>query len=163
MRINMTIQVGDKIPDSTLTIMGEKGPAALSTAEVFGGKKVVLFSVPGAFTPTCSAKHLPGFVAHTDDILATGVDTIACVSVNDVFVMNAWGKSADAGPILMLADGNGEFATALGLELDATAFGMGQRSQRFALVAEDGIVKNLFIEGPGEFRVSSAEHVLTSL
>jgi peroxiredoxin len=159
----MTIQVGDRIPDSTLTIMGEKGPVPLNTGEIFGGKKVVLFSVPGAFTPTCSARHLPGFVELADQILATGVDTIACVSVNDVFVMSAWGKSADAADILMLADGNGDFAVALGLELDATAFGMGQRSQRFALVAEDGVVEKLFIEGPGEYRVSSAEHVLSNL
>lgn len=159
----MTIQNGDSIPNSTLTIMGENGPTPLSTDEIFGNRKVVLFSVPGAFTPTCSAKHLPGFINHTDEILATGVDTIACVSVNDVFVMNAWGKSAGAGKIQMLADGNGDFAAALGLELDATGFGMGQRSQRFALVAENGVVTKLFIEGPGEFRVSSAEHVLSSL
>jgi peroxiredoxin len=159
----MTIKVGDKIPNSTLTIMGEKGPLPLTTDEIFGSRKVVLFSVPGAFTPTCSAKHLPGFINHADEIFAAGVDTIACVSVNDVFVMNAWGKSAEAGKIKMLADGNGDFAVALGLEMDATAFGMGQRSQRFALVAEDGVVTKLFIEGPGEFRVSSAEHVLSSL
>ena len=159
----MTIQVGDRIPDSTLTIMGEKGPVPLNTSEIFGNRKVVLFSVPGAFTPTCSARHLPGFVEHAEQILATGVDTIACVAVNDVFVMNAWGKSADAGSIQMLADGNGEFAAALGLELDATAFGMGQRSQRFALIVQDGVVEKLFIEGPGEFRVSSAEHVLSNL
>jgi peroxiredoxin len=159
----MTIKVGDRIPDSTLAIMGEKGPLPLTTDEIFGNRKVVLFSVPGAFTPTCSAKHLPGFINHADEIFAAGVDTIACVSVNDVFVMNAWGKSAEAGSIQMLADGNGDFAVALGLEMDATAFGMGQRSQRFALVAEDGVVTKLFIEGPGEFRVSSAEHVLSSL
>jgi peroxiredoxin len=159
----MTIKVGDKIPNSTLAIMGEKGPLPLTTDEIFGSRKVVLFSVPGAFTPTCSAKHLPGFINHADEIFAAGVDTIACVSVNDVFVMNAWGKSAEAGSIQMLADGNGDFAVALGLEMDATAFGMGQRSQRFALVAEDGVVTKLFIEGPGEFRVSSAEHVLSSL
>jgi len=159
----MTIQTGDRIPESIFSIMSEKGPATLSTAELFGGKKVVLFSVPGAFTPTCSAKHLPGFVDHADDILKMGVDTIACMAVNDVFVMNAWGKSADAEKILMLADGNGEFATALGLELDASGFGMGQRSQRFALVAENGVVTQLFIEKPGEFNVSSAEYVLSSL
>ena len=159
----MTIQVGDRIPDSTLTTMGENGPLPLNTSEIFSNKKVVLFSVPGAFTPTCSAKHLPGFVDHAEQIITAGIDTIACVSVNDVFVMNAWGKSANVGDILMLADGNGDFAQALGLELDATAFGMGQRSQRFALVAEDGVVTKLFIEGPGEFRVSSAEHVLSEL
>jgi peroxiredoxin len=159
----MTIATGDRIPDSTLTIMSESGPSPLSTAELFEGKKVVLFSVPGAFTPTCSAKHLPGFVEHASDFLDKGIDTIACMSVNDVFVMNAWGKSANADQILMLADGNGDFARALGLELDATGFGMGQRSQRFALVADDGVVTDLFIENAGEFLVSSAEHVLASI
>jgi peroxiredoxin len=159
----MTIQTGDKIPDATFTIMAESGPAPLTTAELFSGRKVVLFSVPGAFTPTCSAKHLPGFVDYADEILGKGVDAIACMSVNDVFVMNAWGKSANADKISMLADGNGEFTRAIGLELDASAFGMGERSQRFALVAEDGIVTQLFIEGPGEFLVSSAEHILASL
>jgi len=159
----MTIQTGDRIPEATLTVMSENGPAPLATEEIFSGRKVVLFSVPGAFTPTCSAKHLPGFVEHTDEILSRGVDTIACMAVNDVFVMNAWGKSADAGPILMLADGNGDFTRALGLELDASAYGMGQRSQRFALVADNGVVKQLFVEGPGEFRVSSAEHILSIL
>jgi peroxiredoxin len=159
----MSIQTGDRIPATTLTIMSENGPAPVTTAELFGGKKVVLVSVPGAFTPTCSARHLPGFIDHADKIRAAGVDTIAFVSVNDVFVMNAWGKSAGTDNILMLADGNGEFARALGLELDARPFGMGMRSQRFALVAQDGVVKNLFVESPGEFRVSSAEHVLASL
>jgi peroxiredoxin len=162
-RTDMTIQTGDRIPDSTFSIMSEKGPAPLSSSDLFAGKKVVLFSVPGAFTPTCSAKHLPGFVDHADELLALGVDTIACMAVNDVFVMNAWGKSANADKILMLADGNGEFARATGLELDASAFGMGQRSQRFALIADDGVISHLFIEAPGEFRVSSAEHVLTAL
>ena len=159
----MTIQVGDRIPESTLMTMGEQGPVPLSTNDLFGDRKVVLFSVPGAFTPTCSARHLPGFVNHADDIFSTGIDTIACVAVNDVFVMDAWGKSANSENILMLADGNGDFALALGLELDATAFYMGRRSQRFALVAEDGVVKKLYIEGPGEFRVSSAENVLARL
>jgi len=161
--INMSIQTGDRIPDTTLAIMSENGPVPVTTAEIFSGKKVVLVSVPGAFTPTCSARHLPGFVDHADQIRAAGVDTIAFVSVNDVFVMHAWGKSSGADDILMLADGNGEFARALGLELDARPFGMGMRSQRFALVAEDGVVKHLFVESPGEFRVSSAEHVLASL
>lgn len=159
----MSIQTGDRIPEVTLTTMTDSGPSPISTSELFGGKKVVLFSVPGAFTPTCSAKHLPGFVDHADDILAKGVDTIACMAVNDVFVMNAWGKSANANRLLMLADGNGEFTRALGLELDATAFGMGQRSQRFALVADNGVVTGIFVEAPGEFRVSSAEHVLANL
>jgi peroxiredoxin len=159
----MTIRAGDRIPDTTLKIMTEEGPAPLTTAELFGGKKVVLFSVPGAFTPTCSAKHLPGFVDHADRLLAEGVDEIACMAVNDVFVMNAWGKSANADKITMLADGNGEFTRALGLELDASGFGMGKRSQRFALIADDGVVTKLFVEAPGEFRVSSAEHVLGEL
>jgi len=159
----MSIKVGDKIPAATFSVMSEKGPAPHTTEDVFGGKKVVLFSVPGAFTPTCSAKHLPGFVSLADEILAKGVDRIACLSVNDVFVMNAWGKSAQADKIMMLADGNGTFAKAIGLELDASGFGMGTRSQRFALVAEDGVVTNLFVEAPGEFKVSSAEHVLSTL
>ena len=159
----MTIQVGDRIPDSSLSVMTSEGPSQLTTADLFGNKRVVLFSVPGAFTPTCSAKHLPGFVDHADEILSKGVDEIACMSVNDVFVMNAWGKSANADKITMLADGNGDFAKALGLEMDASGFGMGQRSQRFALIADDGVVSKLFIEGPGEFRVSSAEHVISEL
>jgi peroxiredoxin len=159
----MSIKVGEPIPSSTLSVMTDTGPEPISTHELFSGKKVVLFSVPGAFTPTCSAKHLPGFVEHAEAILARGVDTIACMAVNDVFVMHAWGKSAGAEHILMLADGNGEFTGALGLELDATAFGMGHRSQRFALIAEDGRVTDLFIEGPGEFRISSADHVLSKL
>ncbi len=124
---------------------------------------MVLFSVPGAFTPTCSVKHLPSFVDSVDEILGKGVDTIACMAVNDVFVMDAWGKSANADKITMLADGNGEFAKSLGLEMDASGFGMGERSQRFALIAEDGVVSHLFIEAPGEYRVSAAEHVLLSL
>jgi len=159
----MTIKVGDRIPSATFTIMSETGPKPLTTDELFKSKKVVLFSVPGAFTPTCSAKHLPGFIDHAEEILGRGVDTIACVAVNDVFVMNAWGKSAKAGKIRMLADGNGEFARAVGLPLDATAYGMGQRSQRFALIADDGTVTHLFVESPGEFKVSSAEHVLSAL
>jgi len=159
----MTIKVGDKIPAAKLSQMTSTGPAPVSTEEFFAGKKVVLFSVPGAFTPTCSAKHLPGFVNHADEIFAKGVDAIVCLSVNDVFVMNAWGKSANADKLQMLADGNGEFAKALGLELDARGFGMGHRSQRFALIANNGVVTDLFVEAPGEFRVSSAEHVLASL
>lgn len=159
----MSIQVGDRIPDAPLAFMGENGPETRGSADIFRSGKTVLFSVPGAFTPTCSARHLPGFVEYADELFAAGVDTIACVAVNDVFVMDAWGKSANADRILMLADGNGEFAAALGLELDATAFGMGRRSQRFALVADDGVVTQLFVEGPGEFRVSSAENVLASL
>jgi len=159
----MTIQIGDHIPDSTLMTMTDGKPAPLTTADLFGGKKVVLFSVPGAFTPTCSVKHLPSFVDNVEEILGKGVDTIACMAVNDVFVMNAWGKSANADKIIMLADGNGEFAKLLGLEMDASGFGMGERSQRFALIADDGVVSHLFIEAPGEYRVSAAEHVLLSL
>ncbi|MEJ2383413.1 MAG: peroxiredoxin [Xanthomonadales bacterium] len=159
----MPIQVGDRIPSVTLSTMGEQKPQPITTDEIFTGRNVVLFSVPGAFTPTCSARHLPGFIDQADAFRKHGIDTIACVAVNDVFVMDAWGKSAGADDILMLADGNAEFARALGLEMDATAFGMGTRSQRFALVAEDGVVTQLFVEGPGEFRVSSAENVLAKL
>jgi peroxiredoxin len=159
----MTIQVGDRIPQATLRVMTENGPSEVPSTEYFSGRKVVLFSVPGAFTPTCSAKHLPGFIEFADEIFAKGVDAIGCMAVNDVFVMSAWGKSAGAGRIDMLADGNGEFSQALGLELDASGYGMGHRSQRFALIADDGEVTQLFIEGPGEFRVSSAEHVLAQL
>jgi peroxiredoxin len=159
----MTIKVGDRIPETTLTQMGEEGPQPVSTSKYFGGKTVVLFSVPGAFTPTCSARHLPGYVDNLEKIKARGVDAVACTAVNDIFVMDAWGKSANAEGIDMLADGNAEFAKALGLELDASGFGMGTRGQRFALVADDGVITGLFIEGPGEFKVSSAEHVLSQL
>ncbi|HEY8352752.1 MAG TPA: peroxiredoxin [Sphingomonadales bacterium] len=160
----MTIKVGDKIPEVTVTRMGDNGPEPVNTRDLFAGKKVVLFSVPGAFTPTCSAKHLPGFVAKADDIRAKGVDDIICIAVNDVFVMNAWGKDQGAkGKVTMIADGNGDFTRALGLTLDATKFGMGERGQRFSLIAEDGVVKELNVEAPGEFRVSSAEHCLTQL
>ncbi len=159
----MTIRIGDRIPDATLKVLRD-GPQPLATGQLFGGKRVVLFSVPGAFTPTCSAKHLPGFVALHDALRAKGVDTVACVAVNDAFVMDAWAKSQDVPPeLVMLADGNAEFAKALGLEMDATAFGMGLRSRRFALVAKDGVVEQLWVEAPGEFRVSSAEHVLAQL
>lgn len=160
----MTIKVGDKVPEATLTYMTADGPSKISTSELFGGKTVVLFSVPGAFTPTCSAKHLPGFVSHAADFKAKGVDTIACIAVNDVFVMNAWGKDQSAdGKVMMLADGNADFSKALGLELDASGFGMGTRGQRFAFIAKDGVVTELNVEGPGEFKVSSAEHVLSQL
>jgi glutaredoxin/glutathione-dependent peroxiredoxin len=159
----MTIRIGDLIPAAILSRMTENGPQPILTKDYFAGRKVVLFSVPGAFTPTCSAYHLPGFVELANDFTAKGVDAIGCMAVNDVFVMHAWGKSANAEGIDMLADGNGEFTRALGLELDGTAFGMGRRSQRFALVAEDGIVTKLMVEAPGEFRVSSAESVLAVL
>jgi peroxiredoxin len=159
----MSIRIGDAIPSAVLSQMSENGPQPVSTTDYFAGRKVVLISVPGAFTPTCSAYHLPGFVENAAEFSNKGVDAIACMAVNDVFVMHAWGKSAKANGIDMLADGNGDFTTALGLELDGSAFGMGQRSQRFALVAEDGIVTQLMVEAPGEFRVSSAESVLTTL
>ena len=160
----MTIKIGERMPAGTFKVMSEKGPADLSSAELFGGKKVLLFAVPGAFTPTCDARHLPGFVEHFDDLRAKGVDTIACLSVNDVFVMNAWGKAGDAlGKIVMLADGNGEYTRALGLELDARAFGMGQRAQRFAVLVEDGVVRQLHVEAPGQFKVSAADYLLGQL
>jgi len=157
----MTIQVGDKLPSGAFTIMTEDGPQALSSDDLFGGKKVVLFSVPGAFTPTCSMKHLPGFVEKSEELKANGVDTIACIAVNDVFVMDAWGKSAGAdGKVVMLADGNAEYTKLLGLELDASGFGMGTRGQRFSIIADDGVATQVNIEGPGEFKVSNAETAL---
>jgi peroxiredoxin len=159
----MTIQVGDRIPDSVFTIMTEDGPQPQPAPDYFAGRRVVLFSVPGAFTPTCSARHLPGFIELREALGEKGVDAVACTAVNDVFVMDAWGKSAGAEGIDMLADGNGDFVQALGLELDATGFAMGHRGQRFALVANDGVVEQLFVEGPGEFKVSSAEHVLAEI
>ena len=160
----MTIKAGDKMPSGVFTIAGPDGPQKLNTEQLFAGRKVVLFSVPGAFTPTCDARHLPGFVQHAADFRAKGVDTVACMAVNDVFVMKAWGKaSAVDDKVLMLADGNGEYARALGLELDATGFGMGMRGKRFAIIVQDGVAQGVFIEAPGEFKVSSAEHVLGQL
>ena len=160
----MTIKVGDRMPAGTFTTPGAEGPQKLTAEQLLAGKKVVLFSVPGAFTPTCDARHLPGFIQHAADFKAKGVDTVACMAVNDVFVMKAWGKaSAVDDKVVMLADGNAEYSKALGLELDATGFGMGIRGKRFAIVAEDGVVKGIYIEGPGEFKVSSAEYVLSQL
>ena len=160
----MSIQVGDRIPSASLRIKTGDGIQEMTTDDIFGGKKVVLFSVPGAFTPTCSAKHLPGFVQKAAEFKGKGVDTIACVSVNDAFVMDAWGKDQGVGDnVVMLADGNGDFAKALGLELDATGVGLGIRSQRFAMVVEDGVVKTLNVEDPGAFEVSSAEAMLATL
>ena len=160
----MTIKVGDRMPAGTFKTMTKDGPQNVTTDQLFAGKKVVLFSVPGAFTPTCDAKHLPGFVEKAGDLKAKGVDTVACMAVNDVFVMNAWGKHSNVGDnVLMLADGNGDYARALGLELDAKGFGMGVRGQRFAVVVEDGVAKQVLIEGPGEFKVSSAEYLLGQL
>lgn len=155
--------VGDKIPSATLKIMGEKGPQDLSTDELFVGKKVVLFAVPGAFTPTCSMAHLPGFVALADKIKDKGVDAIACLSVNDAFVMDAWGKGANAEELLMVSDWDAGFSKALDLTMDASGFGLGVRSQRFALVAEDGVITHLAVEAPGQFEVSKAEAVLEAL
>ncbi|HTX25272.1 MAG TPA: peroxiredoxin [Steroidobacteraceae bacterium] len=160
----MPIKVGDRMPQGTLKTMTPEGPKDISTEELFKGKRVVLFSVPGAFTPTCSAKHLPGFLQHAGDLKAKGIDTVACMAVNDVFVMNAWGKSAGvADKVLMLADGNGDYAKALGLTMDGSRFGMGMRGQRFAIVVDDGTAKQVYVEAPGEFKVSAAEHVLGNL
>ncbi len=160
----MTIKAGDKMPEGKFTRMTSEGPRKITTDELFKGKTVVLFSVPGAFTPTCDAKHLPGFVEFADQIKAKGVDTIACMAVNDVFVMNAWGKSGGVGEkVLMLADGNAEYAKALGLELDATGFGMGVRGQRFAIIVKNGVATQVNVEAPGEFKVSAAQHVLGQL
>ena len=160
----MTISTGDTMPSGTLGIMTDAGPGAISTEELFAGKKVVLVSVPGAFTPTCSMNHLPGFVDQAEQLAAKGVDTIACMAVNDVFVMDAWGKDRGVGDkVMMLADGNGEYARALGLEMDGTAFGMGMRGQRFAIVIDDGVAKHVAVEAPGQFEVSKAEAVLDAL
>ena len=158
----MSIHVGDKIPSVSLKTMGTDGPMDISTDDIFAGKKVVIFAVPGAFTPTCSAAHLPGFVVSVDDIKARGVDTVACMSVNDVFVMDAWGKSQNAEHILMLADGNAEFSKAMELELDASGFGMGTRSKRFAMIVNDGVVELLNVDAKG-LDASSAETILAEL
>ena len=160
----MTIKVGDKLPAATFSAGTAEGPRPMSTDDIFAGKKVALFAVPGAFTPTCSAKHLPGFKEHVADFKAKGVDTIACVSVNDAFVMKAWGESQSVGDaILMLGDGNGDFTKAIGLEMDGSKFGMGQRSQRYSMIVEDGVVKELNVEAPGEFKVSAADYMLAQL
>ncbi|HCR66072.1 MAG: peroxiredoxin [Oceanicaulis sp.] len=160
----MTLKAGDTLPDVTFMTMTADGPQPMSTDDVFAGKRVALFAVPGAYTPTCSAKHLPGFIEKASELQAKGVDRIACTSVNDVFVMGAWGKDQGAGAaVLMLADGNGDFASALGLEMDGSAFGMGKRSQRYALVVNDKVIEHFFLDEPGNFEVSSAEHVLKAL
>ena len=160
----MTIAAGDRMPDGVFGIMDANGPNSLSTDELFSGKKVILVSVPGAFTPTCSMNHLPGYVDLADDLLARGVDTIACMAVNDVFVMSAWGKDREVGDkVLMLADGNGDYSRALGLELDATGFGMGMRGQRFAIVVDDGVATHVAVEAPAQFEVSKAEALLAVL
>lgn len=157
----MTIKVGDKLPEATFMVPTSDGPAPMTTADVFGGKKVALFAVPGAYTPTCSARHLPSYKEKAAELAARGVDTIACLSVNDAFVMGAWAKDQGvAGDIIMLADGSGLFAKAIGLEMDASKFGMGIRSQRFSLIADNGVVTHLFVEAPAEYKVSSAEYML---
>ncbi len=162
--MQMAIQVGDKVPDVKLHTMTDKGPRAISTHEFLQGHKVVLFAVPGAFTGTCSNEHLPGFVQHAGEIKARGIDVVACVGVNDVFVMDAWAKAKGVGDkVLMLADGNGDFARAMGLEMDSRGFGMGLRSQRYAAVVEDCVLKSLRVDQPGEVRESGAEAVLASL
>jgi peroxiredoxin len=159
----MTIGVGDKLPQITLTKVTADGPDQVDSEAYFAGRKVALFAVPGAFTPTCSAKHLPGFVEKGADLKAAGVNEIACTSVNDAFVMGAWGKSSGAEAVTMLADGNGDFAAALGLTMDGSKFGMGTRSQRYSMLVNDGVVEQLNVEAPGEFRVSSAEYMLDQL
>jgi len=152
------------MPDGAFGVMTDAGPGAISTNDLFSGKKVVLVSVPGAFTPTCSMNHLPGFVEQASQLEAKGVDTIACMAVNDVFVMDAWGKDRGAGEnVMMLADGNGDYARALGLEMDASGFGMGMRGQRFAIVVDDGVATHVAVEAPGQFEVSKAEAVLAAL
>jgi peroxiredoxin len=160
----MTIKVGDKLPEATFRVMKDGKPADMTVSELTKGKKVALFAVPGAFTPTCSAKHLPGYKEKAAELRKKGVDRIACVAVNDVFVMNAWGKDQQVGEdIVMLSDGNGAFAKAIGLEMDGSGFGMGQRSKRYSMIVEDGVVKQLNVEAPGEFKVSAADYMLGQL
>ncbi|MDO9335761.1 MAG: peroxiredoxin [Caulobacter sp.] len=160
----MTIKVGDKLPDATFMTSGAEGPRPITSDELFAGKTVAFFAVPGAFTPTCSAKHVPGFKEHAAEFRAKGVDTIACLSVNDVFVMKAWGADQNVGDdIIMLADGNGDFTKALGLEMDGSKFGMGTRSQRYSMLVKDGVVETLNVEQGGEFKVSAADYMLPQL
>lgn len=160
----MTIKVGDKLPEASLRLKTDSGITEVKTPDFFKGKKAVLFALPGAFTPTCSAKHLPGFVQKAAELKAKGVDTIACLSVNDAFVMDAWGKQQNAGEnVVMLADGNADFTKKVGLQMDGSKFGMGERSQRYAMLVDDGVVKQLFVEAPGAFEVSSVEHMLKNL
>jgi len=160
----MSIQAGDKMPAGSFGVMTESGPGAISTDDLFSGKKVVLVSVPGAFTPTCSMNHLPGFVEQAEALKTEGVDTVACMAVNDVFVMHAWGIDRNVGDsVLMLADGNGDYAKALDLVLDGTGFGMGMRGQRFALVVEDGVATHVAVEAPGQFEVSKVEAIMQAI
>ena len=160
----MTIQIGDRLPDVPLTIATSEGPRPTTTGEYFAGKKIALFAVPGAYTPTCSAKHLPSYVEKADELKGKGVDEIACTSVNDAFVMSAWNREQGSEQITMLADGNGQFAEALGLVMDASKFGMGSvRSQRYSMIVKDGVVEQLNVEAPGEYQASSAETMLGQL
>jgi len=160
----MTIEVGDKVPDVTVSQATTEGPKPVKTGEFFAGKTVALFALPGAFTPTCSAKHLPGFKQLAPDLKSKGVDVIACLSVNDAFVMKAWGEDQAVGEdIVMLGDGNGDFTAAIGLEMDGTKFGLGKRSQRYSMIVKDGVVKELNVEAPGEFKVSAADYLLAQL
>jgi peroxiredoxin len=159
----MTIAKGDKLPDVTLVKATAEGPQKVQTADYFKGKKVALFSVPGAFTPTCSVKHLPGFVEKAGELKAKGVDEIVGTAVNDAFVLQAWNQANGSNDITMLADGNGEFAQALGLTMDGSGFGMGQRAQRYSMIVDDGVVEELNVEAPGDFNVSCAEHMLAQL
>ena len=159
----MTIAVGQTVPDTKLVKSTESDREAVQASDYFKGRRVAVFSVPGAFTPTCSAKHLPGFVAKAAELKAKGIDEIACTAVNDPFVMGVWGKVNGSTDVTMLADGNGEFASALGLTMDGSGAGLGQRGQRFSMVVNDGVVEQLFVEAPGEFKVSTAEHMLESL
>ena len=159
----MTIAVGDKLPDVKLTKATENGPEAVQSTDYFKGKRVALFSVPGAFTPTCSAKHLPGFVEKAGELKAKGIDEIACTAVNDAFVLGAWNKAIGSQDVTMLADGNGDFVKAVGLEMDGSGFGLGGRGQRFSMVVNDGVVEQLHVEAPGQFEVSSADYLLARL
>lgn len=159
----MTIAIGETLPDVKLIKATDQGPEAVQSSDYFKGKRVALFSVPGAFTPTCSAKHLPGYVEKAADLKAKGIDEIACTAVNDPFVMGAWGKSAGSQDVTMLADGNGDFAQAVGLTMDGSGFGLGTRGQRFSMIVNDGVVEQLNVEAPGDFKVSSAEHMLAQL
>jgi len=159
----MTIQEGANLPEATLHLMQDGKPTPMSIDDLFAGKKVVLFAVPGAFTPTCSNAHLPGYVVNADELKAKGVDSIVCLSVNDAFVMDAWGKDKNADQLLMVADGNGDFTKALDLEMDGSGFGLGTRSQRYAMIVEDGKVAKLAVEAPGKLEVSAAEAILESL
>lgn len=160
----MMIKVGDRLPDSGFAVMGPGGPEKKTSNNIFAGKKVALFAVPGAYTPTCTEQHMPGFVARFDELKGKGIDTVACTAVNDIFVLTQFAKDTGAaGKILMLADGNGDFANALGLPLDLTGGGLGKRGQRFSMVINDGVVEQLNVEAPGEFKVSSAEHMLEQL